>query len=56
VIIEKDAKKLKSELLSQKKDIDKHLTTVSTQEEKLKDRALKLQNEVTKGLKDDKSN
>ena len=55
VIIQKDAKKLKSELISQKKDIDKHLTTVSKQEEKLKDRALKIQTEVTKGLKDDKS-
>ena len=55
VIIEKDAKKLKSELIGQKKDLDKHLKTVSEQEEKLKGRALKLQTEITKGLKDGKS-
>lgn len=55
VIIEKNSKKLKSELLGQKKDINKHLGTVITQEEKLKARALKLQTEITKGLKNGKS-
>lgn len=56
VILEKDAKTLKGELETQKKEITKHLKTVGAQEEKLKNKALELQKEVTEGLQDEKSN
>tara|TARA_Y100000031_G_scaffold123286_1_gene138552 strand:+ start:189 stop:530 length:342 start_codon:yes stop_codon:yes gene_type:complete len=56
VILEKDAKTLTKELETQKTKISKHLKTIGTQEEKLKNKALELQKEVTEGLQDDKSN
>jgi len=56
VILEKDAKTLKTELETQKKEISKHLKTIGAQEEKLKNKALELQKEVTEGLQNDKSN
>jgi len=53
--LEKDAKTLKTELETQKKEISKHLKTIGAQEEKLKNKALELQKEVTEGLQNDNS-
>jgi len=55
VILEKDAKTLKTELETQKKEISKHLKTIGAQEEKLKNKAFELQKEVTEGLQNDNS-
>ena len=44
-----------SEVETQKKEISKHLKTIGAQEEKLKNKALELQKEVTEGLQNDNS-